>query len=106
MPDYINIYNDLIIDKFPDKLNTREIKNFLSKKEPTHLDIIQINDFIYNSQSPIPSNQRLKCYDKKSILRILKYQKENELSNSFISLKYRLSRNTVAQWKKWFASEV
>lgn len=105
MPDYINIYTDLVSDKFPEKLNAREIKNFISKKEHTHLDIIKINDFIYNNCSET-SNQRLRTYDKKSITTILKDQKENELSNNSISLKYRLSRKTVAQWKKWFSDEV
>jgi hypothetical protein len=63
MPDYINIYTDLVLDKFPDKLNTREIKNFLSQKEHSHLDIIQINDFIYNNHSLTSTNQRLRSYD-------------------------------------------
>jgi len=107
MPNYTKIYRDLIIDKFPDKLESNEMKIFFSKTEHSNLDIIHINDFIYNHTSTNHSeNQRLRSYDKKSIMKILKYQKANHLSNSYISLHYKLSRNTVAQWKKWFSKEI
>lgn len=105
MPNYTNIYRDLIIDKFPEKLEANEIQRFFAKEEHSNLDIIMINDFIY-SDNAVSENQKLKSYDKKSILKILKQQKDYNLSNAYISLQYKLSRNTVAQWKKWFSSEI
>jgi len=106
MPNYTTIYRDLITDKFPDKLNASEIKKFFSRSEHTNLEVIQINNFIYNYRSNISENQKLKAYDKESIFKILKYQKANSLSNTYISIQYKLSRNTVAQWKKWFADQL
>lgn len=106
MPNYFNIYRDLIIDKFPHKLESKEVQDFFSKAQHSNLDIIRINDLIYNTKATRSENQRLRSYDKQSILKILKYQKDYKLSNVYVALQYKLSRNTVAQWKKWFADEV
>ncbi|WP_379963124.1 helix-turn-helix domain-containing protein [Epilithonimonas sp. UC225_85] len=106
MPNYTNIYRDLILEKFPEKLESDVIKNFFSKSEHSNLEIIRVNDFIYSHATTFYENQRLKSYDKKSILKILKYQKANELTNVCVSLEYKLSRNTVAKWKKLFSNEL
>jgi len=47
-------------------------------------------------------NQRLKAYDEYSIQLILKYQEDNYLTNIELAALFRLSRNTVAKWKKHY----
>jgi len=49
-----------------------------------------------------PTSKSVNVYDKAYILDILSYQKKNKLSNRTISLEFKLSRNTVAAWKKQF----
>lgn len=99
-PYYKKIYSDLLTKKFPNKIS--ECKSILSKQELSVLDIIQLNQLIFGHYEVSADNQRLRSYDDESILRILEYQKKNNLNNSQLSLHFKLSRNTIAKWKSSF----
>lgn len=99
-PDYQRIFTDIIDFKYPDK---KEICRSLLKKEIlSTLDILKLNELIFGKESKevMKFNQSHKVYDKNTINYILKYQKENKLSNSHIAIRFKLSRCTIAKWKK------
>lgn len=97
-PDYKRIYEDLVLEKFPLKLN--EFQNFFNKKTLNCLDVIQLNNLLFPRNGLNIPDQKHKSYDEQSILEMLKYQKEKKLNNSQLALHFKLSRNTVAAWKK------
>lgn len=99
-PFYHRIYTDLIIKKYPEKIE--ECKNILSKKELSFLDIISLNEKIFGNNKEF-DNQRLRSYNEDAIFRILEYQKKHNLNNSQLAIHFKLSRNTVARWKKNFS---
>lgn len=105
-PDYKKIYQDMIRMKYPDK----EIlcNSILKKNHLGSLDIMRINDILTgrNDISKIMDDPKLLSYDRKTILKILDYQKQNKLTNSQLALHFRTSRNTIANWKKVFFSKV
>ncbi|PQA96892.1 hypothetical protein B0A69_02165 [Chryseobacterium shigense] len=102
-PNYTKIYNDLIERNFPEK--KEEFEDLLSKKIKNSLDLIKINNMIFNHQNKETNffNQRLRSYDEESIKKILKYQISNQLNNRQTANLFKLSRNTVSKWKKIFA---
>lgn len=97
-PDYKKIYTDIIEEKCPERLG--EFREILSKSKWSVLDIIEINQKIFNPNKQ--PNQKFRAYDKPSIWSILEYQKENNLKNYQIAQEFSLSRNTIAKWKKIF----
>ncbi|NML69070.1 helix-turn-helix domain-containing protein [Chryseobacterium sp. RP-3-3] len=101
-PNYRKIYEDLLMAKYPEKLYLLENLQDLSSS----ISIINIDESlsIKDLQTNI-ENQRSKAYDKESIQKILTFQKKEQLNNSQVAMRFNLSRNTVAKWKKIFASE-
>jgi len=99
-PYYKKIYFDILTKKYPDKLN--ECNKILSKEELSVLDIIQLNQKIFGNDEIFSENQRLRSYDYESIVKILNYQKKNNLSNTQLSIHFKMSRNTIAKWKSKF----
>lgn len=99
-PDYRKIFQDIITIKHPEK---KEIcKKILSKPKLTSLDILKLNDLIFgsvNKENNI-SNQKHRSYDESSILKILTFQKENGYSNLQTAAHFKLSKNTIANWRK------
>lgn len=94
-PDYKRIYSDLIELKYPEKKDVCSI--LFEKNTMTALDVIQINRIIFGKSR----KKRIhRSYDKKSILKILKYQSENRMNNVELSKELGISRNTIAKWKK------
>lgn len=99
-PDYQRIFTDLIDLKFPDK---KEICGpLLKKKKLSTLDVLKLNELIFGKETKevVKFNQSHKVYDKNTIDYILKYQKENKVSDSYIAIHFKLSRCTIAKWKK------
>ena len=47
-------------------------------------------------------NQKLHSFDQESILKILDYQKRHKCNNTELARHFKISRNTVASWKKRF----
>ncbi|MEY8760554.1 helix-turn-helix domain-containing protein [Chryseobacterium tongliaoense] len=101
-PDYKRIYIDIIEKKFPQKRKFCE--KILNKSKLSILDIIQLNALIFEHTKKETSkiNQQLRSYDQQSIFEILEYQKKNNYSNTQLAQYFKLSRNTVAKWKKLY----
>ncbi|CAA7197412.1 helix-turn-helix domain-containing protein [Chryseobacterium potabilaquae] len=98
--NYKLIFCDILEKKCPEKKDKCE--GILAKENLSVLDIIELNKKIFG---PIDKetdrfDQNHKSYTESSILQILDYQKDNQLNNSQIALHFKLSRHTVAKWKK------
>ena len=101
-PDYKLIFTDILDKKFPHKKEKCQI--LLKKKNLSAMDIIELNNNIFNTPKgeKQSENQKYRSYSKSDILKILDYQKKHKLNNSQLALHLKLSRNTVAKWKKMF----
>ncbi|WP_394665196.1 helix-turn-helix domain-containing protein [uncultured Chryseobacterium sp.] len=101
-PDYKKIYLDIIEKKFPNKKS--DCSYFFRKKIISALDVIQLNQKIFNSNNSLEvnENQLHKSYDKETVFEILNYQKKNKLNNTQLAHHFNLSRNTITKWKKTF----
>jgi hypothetical protein len=101
-PDYKKIFRDIIKIKYPEK--QIECQNILSKKELSAMDVINLNQKIFEikTNESYTFNQRHRSYNKKSILEILEYQKKNNMNNSEVALHFNLSRNSLTKWKRMF----
>lgn len=99
-PDYKKIYTDIIERKYPEKIT--QCHSILRKQELSALDIIKLNSLLFDAECKETSiaNQRHKSYDLFTIQEILEYQKKNMLNNTQVAIHFKLSRNTVAKWRK------
>jgi len=105
-PNYTKIYQDMLKQDYPDKLKDPKIVTLLKKLNTTE-DILKFNDKLFEqSRESQQNNQKLKTYDKKTMLKLLQYQKKHEFSTSYMSRKYKISRTTLAKWKKMFEEEI
>lgn len=98
--NYKSIFCDLLAKKHPEKLS--EFQNFLSKNSLSELDVIMLSKKLSIYQKANLENGKHRSYCKNTILQILNYQKKHELNNSQLANHFRLSRNTVAKWKRLF----
>lgn len=100
--NYKAIYTDLINKKFPEKMVL--CQNILRKKNISVLDAIKMNNLLFpqNSLEDERFSQKHKSYMENDILRILDDQRRNKLTNTEVALKYKMSRNTIAKWRKTF----
>ncbi|MBB6369643.1 helix-turn-helix domain-containing protein [Chryseobacterium shigense] len=99
-PNYKRIYEDIINKKYPHKIEECQI--LLSKEELNFFDIIKLNQKIFASDESTAESQKHRSYDDQVIIKILQYQKDNMINNTQLALHFKLSRNTVAKWKKIF----
>ncbi|GEN74145.1 helix-turn-helix domain-containing protein [Chryseobacterium lathyri] len=100
-PDYKQIFIDIIEQKFPDKND--EYVSILNKEKFSVMEIIEINKMIFGTnEQNLTFNQKQHSYSKSDILKILDFQKKNRLNNTKLAMHFKLSRNTVAKWKKTF----
>ncbi|UTX48911.1 helix-turn-helix domain-containing protein [Chryseobacterium sp. MA9] len=101
-PDYKRIYTDLINTKYPDKL--RLCRSLLHKDKLTILDMFKLNHIIWEGedQNMWQFSQKHKSYNKETVMEILDYQVKNKLNNTELASHFKLSRNTLARWKKLF----
>ncbi|WP_426482138.1 helix-turn-helix domain-containing protein [Chryseobacterium sp. R2ACT005] len=97
IPDYKRIYIDLLEMKYPEKKDACSI--LLKKNKLSALDVIKINRIIFGRSR---TKRIHRSYDENSIMKILKYQDENNLTNMELSRELGISRNTIAKWKKYF----
>lgn len=100
IPNYKKIYTDLLDRKYPEKKQACE--SILQKTTIESLDVIRLNELIFNKNNKdlLKKNQLFKSYDEHTVINILKYQKENRLNNIQLASHFKLSRNTIAKWKK------
>ncbi|REC80279.1 helix-turn-helix domain-containing protein [Chryseobacterium elymi] len=105
IPDYKQIYTDILEEEFPEKLLDAAIRLKLEALYSS-FDILKFNQLIFGDAKYTIEcdNQRLRSYDKESILKILSYQKRNGLTNLQVSNHFKISRNTIARWKAIFKS--
>lgn len=105
-PNYKKIYYDLLASEFPEKLKDEKVKENLERLN-TSEEVIKFNEFVFKkTKESLENNQKLKTYDKDTMLKILNYQKKHSFSNSYISRTYKMSRTTIAKWKKLCAEEI
>ncbi|MGC4128924.1 MAG: helix-turn-helix domain-containing protein [Bergeyella sp.] len=101
-PDYKTIYRDILQKKYPEK-KQECLPLIREKKNLSVLDIIELNIKIFGtSPETFEENQKHRSYSKSDILKILDYQKKHNLNNIELARHFKLSRNTVAKWKKMF----
>lgn len=102
-PDYKQIYTDIIKEKYPEKMNDQRIKNKIGCIN-TVMDILTLNTLVFGLSDGLTEskNQKLRSYDENSVLKILDYQQKNNLSNSMTALHFKMSRNTIAKWRKYY----
>ncbi len=98
-PDYRKIYTDMIRLKFPEKMDL--CTDILNKTQLGNLDIVTLNRILFQTDNE-EENQKLRSYDRQSIFEILDYQKNHKMNNSQAARHFKLSRNTIAKWKKVF----
>ena len=96
-PNYKEIYLDILKKKYPEKLD--RCMPILQKSNLNSLDVVHLNEIIFGKETTIKS-QVHKSYDPETITEILNYQNKNRLSDSQLAKHFRISRNTVAKWKK------
>lgn len=99
-PDYKKIFIDIIIKKFPEKITNCE--TILQKQKLSGLDILKLNSIIFGHFEKMQENQKYRSYNKRTILSILDYQRKNNLNNTELARHYKISRNTITKWKRYF----
>ena len=99
--NYNKIYGDIIAKKYPQK--KEECLTLLQKETLSAIDIIELNQKIFGLKKENEvTNQQHRSYSQSDILQILDYQKKHKFNNSQLALHFKLSRNSVAKWKKMF----
>ncbi|MDR6919702.1 MULTISPECIES: helix-turn-helix domain-containing protein [Chryseobacterium] len=101
-PDYKRLYSDIIDQKYPEK--KFECRKILEKGELSVLDIVSINRKIFgiSDEETQTANQKYRSYKKSDIVQILDYQKKHNFNNSQLARHFKMSRNTIAKWRKLF----
>ena len=103
--NYQQIFRDILDTKYPEK--KKVCIPLLQKVNLSAMDIVKINTEIFGiSRENETSNQKHRSYHKSDILKILNYQKKHNLNNSQLANYFKLSRNTVAKWKKIFLNKI
>ena len=103
--NYQQIFRDILDTKYPDK--KKVCIPLLQNENLSAMDIVKINTEIFGiSRENETSNQKHRSYHKSDILKILDYQKKHNLNNSQLANYFKLSRNTVAKWKKIFLNKI
>lgn len=104
-PNYKLIYEDMIAKKYAHK--KADCSSILNKSTLSVMDVIKINKIISDNSDEATSvfNQKLRSYDKSTVLEILDYQKINKLNNKQAAIKFKTSRNTISKWKKMFSEK-
>ncbi|MBB4805538.1 hypothetical protein HNP38_000810 [Chryseobacterium defluvii] len=100
-PNYQKIYQDLLKFKGLDEYIP------VPKLEKS-IEIIRFNNLIAKKERLIDSGitQQSRSYDEESILEILRYQKKCNINNTQLALEFKLSRNSVAKWKKIYQYKI
>ena len=104
-PNYKKIFEDIIVEICPERKS--EFTFYLDNDNFSIMEVIDINQKIFGSGDKETSyfNQRHRSYDSETILKILAYQKNKNLSNVQLANHFKLSRNTVSKWKKMYSNQ-
>lgn len=99
--NYKQIYTDIIKQKFPQK--EKACMELLNKQNLSAIEIVELNNKVFGTNLENEKyNQRYRSYNKTTILKILEYQKKHRLNNTQLANHFKLSRNSIAKWKKMF----
>ncbi|MGU3374283.1 helix-turn-helix domain-containing protein [Chryseobacterium sp. M5A1_1a] len=100
-PDYRQIYTDIIDEVYPEKKSNLQINNKMECIE-TVMDILILNTLVFgvSKQLTESKSRKLRSYDKKSVLKILEYQRSNRLNNIATAIHFKMSRNTLTKWHR------
>lgn len=67
------------------------------------IGVLRFNKLLFGNESiQNKTNNQYKAYDLDTVVYILEYQKEFNLSNTEISIMFSVSRNTITRWKKLY----
>ena len=101
-PNYHQMYLDIIQEVCPHKLPY--FSKFFAQNNLSHFQVIALNLMIFNQLNEFceEDNQKFKAYSRETIFTVLNYQKEHHLNNSQLARHFKVSRNTVAKWKKQY----
>lgn len=100
-PNYTRIYQDIIEKKYPEK--KEKCLYLLEKKKLSTREIILINSLVFGAEKVsenLDNNSKFRSYDEETVKYILKYQITNNLNNTQTAGYFKISRNTLAKWKK------
>lgn len=100
-PNYTRIYQDIIEKKYPEK--KERCLYLLGKEKLTTREVITLNTVIFGTEGVSEvseNNQKFRSYDQETIRYILEYQIKNYLNNTQTAYHFRISRNTLAKWKR------
>jgi len=77
------------------------------QKEWNSLDVIKINEelFAKDNKENLRFNQKHRAYDESSIKELLEYQQKHKLNNTEMMSLFKISRNTIARWKRIFCEK-
>src|SRR5690606_39465570 len=81
-PNYQKLYKE-ITERFH-KEKSSLVTGYLEKEEWTSLDVITVNDLLFNKKrnKELEFNAKCKAYDELSIKNMLNYQKQHRLNNT------------------------
>ncbi len=100
-PDYKAIYSDILKSLTFDV--SEKTTQIMSKEQLSLSDVIRLNNLIFSNETRDNNNQKFRSYDKATILEILEFQKKNGYNNSEVAQHFKLSRNSIAKWKKTYS---
>lgn len=100
--NYQQIFMDILDAKYPEKKEA--CLPLLEKENLSAIDIITLNRAIFGKTDKETEdfNQKHRSYSKSAILKILDFQKKNNMNNLQLASYFNLSRNTITKWKKIF----
>lgn len=99
-PNYKLIFADILEKKYPEK--TKNCEEILHKDNLSTLDILALNQIIFDLNIFVQNNHKHRSYKKSDVFHILDYQKKYKLNNSNLAKHFKISRNTVSKWRKMF----
>ncbi|KXH78310.1 hypothetical protein [Chryseobacterium kwangjuense] len=99
-PNYKRIYEDMLNLHYPHKLT--ECRPVLDKARLSIFDIHLLNTIIFGKKNKENQvfNQKLRSYNEEDIREVLRYQRQYNLNNTQTALHFKLSRNSIASWRK------
>ncbi|MDN4011907.1 helix-turn-helix domain-containing protein [Chryseobacterium gambrini] len=101
-PDYKRIYTDILEMRYRNKKDKCEA--LLNKPRLSVMDILELEKRIFDEKeiTDEKENKKFRAYDDEAILQILRYQKNNNMNNNDTAAYFKVSRNSVAKWKRLF----
>lgn len=106
-PDFQKIYGEIIELFHPEK--KEECTYYLNRTDWSSMDVITVTNILFaekSSKEVLAFNQKHRAYDEKTIIKILRYQKQYKLNDTQASMHFKLSRNTLLKWKRSIDAEL